>query len=291
MSDVSLRKFAGQQTASGIDRRNLRGRCGRFDGRRAQVLHHDLSSRFGRLPRQGQAPQYEAERKARASRLQSHLPPGRGRVTRGRTVGRQTRWPTFTTVRRVPRGKESILVAATAFLFAEGVETGTSIGASHGGRLQPFKKHVNASVTKGCSTSQEEGSHLSPFAGTAYEREGRSFARGSSAHAHTSLSSRPSSAQPTVGFPESLRRRRQEERRSSALQPQVALCRFGEGVPGVAWLAARLLSKGKGAIASLVRRTSGRGKRGLSQRRRVETPPPPETRRSEDRIARGRARA
>jgi hypothetical protein len=135
---------------------------------------------------------------------------------------------------------------------------------------------VNATVTKGCSTSREEGSHLSPFAGTAYEREGRSFTRGSSARTHIPLSFQPSSAQPTVGFLESPRTRRQEERQSLALQPQAVLHRFEEGVTGVVRLAARPLSKGKGAIARLERLTSERGKRGLSQRDRAETPFHPE---------------
>jgi hypothetical protein len=79
MSDVSLRKFAGQQTASGIDRRNLRGRCGGFGGRRAQAPSHDQPSRFGRLPRQGQAPQYEADKKGACPSLAKSPPTREGR--------------------------------------------------------------------------------------------------------------------------------------------------------------------------------------------------------------------
>jgi len=54
--------------------------------------------------------------------------------------------------------EESILVAATAFLFAEGVETGASIGAPCGGTSIP-PPH-DAPMTMGCSTRFEEGSHL-----------------------------------------------------------------------------------------------------------------------------------
>jgi hypothetical protein len=198
------------------------------------------------LPRQGQAPQYEADQKGACLSLAKPPPTREGPRDEGPDC-------------RATNAVANIHHRAPGS-SREGKHPGCRDGAPlRGGRRDgdldrrvtrraspALQKHVNAPVTKGCSTSQEEGSHLSPFAGTAYEREGRSFARGSSAHAHTSLSSRPSSAQPTVGFPESLRRRRREERRSSALQPQVALCRFGEGVPGVAWLAARPLSKGKG---------------------------------------------
>ena len=277
MSDVSPRKFAGQQTASGIDRRNLRGRCGGFDGRRAQAPSHDRPSRFGRLPRQGQAPQYEADTKGACPSLAT--PPS---------------------IREGPRDEEPDCRATNAAGrqppcagFPEGRKhPGCRDGAPlRGGRRDgdldrrvtrkgspTFQTTRDATVTKGCSTSREEGSHLSPFAGTAYEREGRSFARGSSARTRTSLSFQPSSAQPTVGFSESPRTRRREERQSLALQPQAVLHRFEEGVTGVVRLAARPLSKGKGAIARLERPTSGRGKRGLSQRCRVETPSPPEAR-------------
>jgi hypothetical protein len=142
-----------------------------------------------------------------------------------------------------------------------------------------FSKTRVTPATTGCSTSWEEGSHLSPFAGTAYEWEGRPFARGSSAHIHMSPSPQPSSAQPTVGFMMSPRTRRHEERWSPALHSQAGLHRFGEGVVDVVWLAARPLSKGKGAIAHLARRKSARGRRGLTQRRRAKTPPTPRPKR------------
>jgi len=44
-----------RQAASGIDRRNLRGRCGGFRVRERKLPPRDTPSRFGRLPRQRQA--------------------------------------------------------------------------------------------------------------------------------------------------------------------------------------------------------------------------------------------
>jgi hypothetical protein len=126
--------------------------------------------------------------------------------------------------------EESILVAATAFLFAEGVETGTLIGATCGRVLHPAESRRIGD--QGCSTRLEEGSHLSPFVGTACEREGRSFSRVSSTHASTSPSHQPSSAQPTVEFGVPPRTRCNEERWSLALHCRAVLHRSGK-VPSV----------------------------------------------------------
>lgn len=54
-------------------------------------------------------------------------------------------------------------------------------------------------------------------------REGRPFTRGSSAHARTSPLPQPSSAQPTVDLGASLRKRRSEERWTSALHSWTGL--------------------------------------------------------------------
>lgn len=93
----------------------------------------------------------------------------------------------------------------------------------HAGGSPSSRAHV-ARVTTGCSTRFKKGSHLSPFAGTAYEWEGRSFSRVSSAHARTSPSYQPSSAQPTVEFVVPPRTRYREERWSSALHSRTVSC-------------------------------------------------------------------
>jgi hypothetical protein len=88
----------------------------------------------------------------------------------------------------------------------------------------PSSRAHGVRVTKGCSTRFKKGSPLSPFAGTAYEWEGRSFSRVSSAHARTSPSYQPSSAQPTVEFEVPPRTRYREERWSSALHSRTVSC-------------------------------------------------------------------
>jgi len=113
-----------QQAASGIDRRNLRGRCGGSRVWKRKLPALDTTSRFGCLPRQGQASNYEAVKEARTSRLQSYLPSGRSGVTRGRLqaihVGQRKQADHAPGSRKA----ESILIAATVLPFAGEAETG-----------------------------------------------------------------------------------------------------------------------------------------------------------------------
>jgi hypothetical protein len=80
----------------------------------------------------------------------------RGGVTRGRLRARNVTNNTVT--RRVPRGKESIPIAATALLFAGDVETGISIGRSYGRLLQPSEHPRQAGDQRGARRVHEEGS-------------------------------------------------------------------------------------------------------------------------------------
>jgi len=149
-------------------------------------------------------------------------------VTKSRTAGDKRGGQKRLTMRRVPGRKKASWLPRRRSSSRRASRRGPrSARHTEGVSIRP-KQHRDASTTEGCSTSWEEGSHLSPFAGTAYEREGRPFARGSSAHAHTSLSPQPSSAQPTVGFMVPPRTRRREERRSLALHSQAELAPFRE---------------------------------------------------------------
>lgn len=71
-------------------------------------------------------------------------------MTKGRAQGEQREASRFV---HTPGSleEESILVAATAFLFAEGVEMGTSI-VRHAKGVSTFRPHA-VSMTMGCSTS------------------------------------------------------------------------------------------------------------------------------------------
>jgi len=87
-------------------------------------------------------------------------------VTTSRTQARNA--ATKVHARQVPRGKKASWLPRRRLLFAEGVETGALVGVRVRKVSSSFQ-HTSASMTEGCSTGQEEGSHLSPFAGTAYE--------------------------------------------------------------------------------------------------------------------------
>lgn len=197
------------------------------------------------------------------SRLQSYLLERRGRVTEGRTVGDQHGNGNPIAVRQVLRRKKASWLPRRRTSSRRTSERGPR-SVRHAGGSPSSRAHI-ARVTKGCSTRFEEGSHLSPFAGTAYEWEGRSFSRVSSAHTRTSPSYQPSSAQPTVEFGVPPRTRRNEERWSSALHSRTVSCTaprkvsmvLGGSLPASA-------SKDEGAIARRSRRTSAIGKRGLS---------------------------
>jgi len=113
-----------QQASIGIDRRNLRGRCGGPRVRRRKLPTWDTTSRFGRLPRQGQASTVRSGHKGACLSI-AKLPPSReGRRDERPTAGDQH--DECESVRRAPgsRKVESILIAATALPFAGEAETG-----------------------------------------------------------------------------------------------------------------------------------------------------------------------
>jgi len=201
-----------QLAASGIDRRNLRGRCGesRVGGRKP--LTHRSSGRSGRLSRQGQASKYGTANKARASRLQSYLPSGWSSVTRGRLqaihVVRRTpatrRVPGRRKASRLPRRRSpsrgTSRRGSRSAGMRKGLQPSENIPPDDHGVLDPPRR-------RGTSDA---------LSLTARRREGPgTFAPGGSAHARTSTLPRPSSARPTVG---SRRRLARGVSRSSVLR-------------------------------------------------------------------------
>jgi hypothetical protein len=114
-----------QQAASGIDRRNLRGRCGgsRVWRREPPALRTDEP--FRALASSGAGVEVRSGKKG-ASLSIAKLPPltGRGGVTRGRLQATNVASARAPVARRVPERVESILIAATALPFAGEAETG-----------------------------------------------------------------------------------------------------------------------------------------------------------------------
>jgi hypothetical protein len=113
-----------QQAASGIDRRNLRGRCGGFRFGSESFRPETRRAVSGACFVRGRRRSNEAVKEARTPRLQSYPPIGKERRDEGTTLGdlRSER----ASARHAPGslGVESILIAATALLFAGEAETG-----------------------------------------------------------------------------------------------------------------------------------------------------------------------
>jgi len=107
----------------------------RAQGRKPRATTHRAGS--GACLVRGRRRKYETATKGACSPLATLPPRTEGPRDEEPDPRRSTRWTT--TPQRAPGSlkKESILVAATAFLFAEGVETGTLIGASCGRVLHP----------------------------------------------------------------------------------------------------------------------------------------------------------
>jgi len=174
-------------------------------------------------------------------------------------------------MRRVPWRTESILIAATSPLFAEGVETGILVGTACGRVLHP-SAHLPCRRPEGARRARRR-ELVSPES-QATPTNGRwPFAHGSSVHVRSSSSLRPSSAQPSVGFLEPLRTRRREERRTSAPLSRIVLHSPEDGVVGAAWLAAAFARNAKAVSHALRAREGLQGKQRQRKGAGVEHPP------------------
>jgi hypothetical protein len=126
-----------QQAASGIDRRNLRGRC---DGSRVWSPALRLDEPFRALASSGAGVDVRSGSKGAHLSIAKPPPPqGKGQRDEGSTAGDQRSERARAHYAPGSRKVESIPIAATALPFAGEAETGISIGRVMRKALQPFE--------------------------------------------------------------------------------------------------------------------------------------------------------
>jgi len=275
-----------QLAASGIDRRHLQGRCGVSRVWRRCSPLRDTTSRSACLPPSGAGAVVRSGKKGACPSI-ARPPPGReGRRDEGSTVGDNDA-TTRESACRAPgsRKVESILVAATALLFAGDAETGAWIGRRAEGT--PTFRSKRRPMTRGARYASEEGTSCLP------SRDRTRRAVEDLLSDRIGPHSQPVTASPTLGatdggFAAPLRTRRHDERWPPSLHLSAVLHGPEDGGGGTSVARCSPSPRKGGGPSQAVRLERAVRGAGANASARAETPQRRSGRGSD---ARGRARA